>query len=130
MTVDRTPGDPDPPRWERAEAVIASTANERTSMAWSRTALAWAAVGALVVRYQAEAGVASARMVAGGALIACGAAMWLVAQGRYRQRDRALRADRPLPPAGPMIAAVAVLVIGAIILVLVAEVVDLVADAR
>lgn len=128
MTVDRTPGDPDPPRWEQAEVVIASTANERTSMAWSRTALAWAAVGAAVVRYQAEAGAASIRMVAGGALIVCGAAMWLVAQGRYRQRDRALRADRPLPDAGPMITSVAVLVIGAIVLVLAAEVVDLATD--
>jgi putative membrane protein len=128
VTVDRTPGDPDPPRWEHAEVIIASTANERTSMAWSRTALAWAAVGAAVVRYQAETGVASVRMVAGGALIVCGGAMWLVSQGRYRQRDQALREDRPLPDPGPMIGSVAVLVIGAIVLVLAAEVIDLAAD--
>ncbi|CAN5804850.1 hypothetical protein BH23ACT2_BH23ACT2_10910 [soil metagenome] len=125
MTDPGTPEGPDPPAWSPADVVIASTANERTAMAWSRTALAWGAMGAVVVRFQAEQELVSVRSAAGVALIACGAATWLMAKDRYRRRDRALRAGGPLPDPRSMLFAVAVVVTAAIVVVLVGELVGL-----
>ena len=92
-------------------------ANERTFLAWQRTALGLLAAAVAVIQFVPEFGIPGARRGLGlllAALAALTSGMGLV---RWRQVDRAVRSGRPLPrhptPAylaiGLLIAAVAVL---------------------
>jgi putative membrane protein len=74
-----------------------SLANERTLLAWVRTALALDAAGLGVVRFAPELGVAGGREAVGVALVLLGA---IAAWGGYRRfvaTGRAIRAGAPLP---------------------------------
>jgi putative membrane protein len=74
-----------------------SLANERTLLAWVRTALALDAAGLGVVRFAPELGVPGGREAVGVALVVLGA---LTAWGGYRRfvaTAGAIRAGAPLP---------------------------------
>jgi uncharacterized membrane protein YidH (DUF202 family) len=57
---------------------------ERTALAWQRTALGVAVNGALLVR--AATGPGTGGVIAGGALMGLGVAMWVAASRTYRGR--------------------------------------------
>ncbi|ULE31936.1 YidH family protein [Mycobacterium sp. IDR2000157661] len=72
-------------------------ANERTFLAWQRTALGLLAGAVAVIQFVPQFGIPGARHVVGlllGLLAISAAAMGLV---RWRQVDRAVRSGRPLP---------------------------------
>ncbi len=85
-------------------------ANERTFLAWIRTALAFAAGGVAVIGFISDARGASAL-----AATLLGLSV-LIAGGAYRRwllSDRAIRKGEPLPPALlPRLLAVGVVVVG------------------
>lgn len=83
--------------------MLASTANERTHLAWNRTALSWAGAGAIVARFHAPGGLLDGQTVAGFVMIGCAVVVYLVGWWRYRVRDAALRHGRVLPEAPTMV---------------------------
>jgi inner membrane protein YidH len=72
-------------------------ANERTLLAWVRTALALDAAGLGVVRFAPPLGAPGGREVAGGILILLGAVAAWSGYRRFLAADRAIRAGAPLP---------------------------------
>ena len=72
-------------------------ANERTFLAWLRTALALDAAGIAVVHLLPELLVPGLRELAGVALVALGAVVAASAYARWRRYQQALRTGRPLP---------------------------------
>ncbi|MBV9205699.1 MAG: DUF202 domain-containing protein [Actinobacteria bacterium] len=73
-------------------------ANERTFLAWSRTALALVVAGLAVVQLLPPfPGVPWGRHVLGVPLIVFGAVVAVVAYGEWAKSQRALRLGRPLP---------------------------------
>ena len=83
---------------DEAGIVLASTANERTYLAWTRTALSWGAVGAVMVRYHLHDEIDWPGVVAGIAMMICGGSTFLLAIVRYRRCDAILRSGEPRPP--------------------------------
>jgi putative membrane protein len=73
-------------------------ANERTFLAWNRTALA-VIVGGLAVAQFLKVGFGGAQLLVALPLIALGAVMSLHSYRVWQRNDRALRLGRPLPPA-------------------------------
>lgn len=73
-------------------------ANERTFLAWNRTALALIGGGLAAVQLL-KFGVADAGLVIGLALIALGAALAVGGLVRWRASEIAIRTGRPLPRA-------------------------------
>ena len=71
-------------------------ANERTFLAWLRTALALDAAGVAVLHLLPELAVSGE--AAGVALVALGALVAAAAYLRWRRYQEALRQGRPLPP--------------------------------
>ena len=61
----------------RRVAVLPSLANERSHLAWQRTAMSWGGAGAVVTRYFAEDGLVTAADDGGVLMIVVGALMWL-----------------------------------------------------
>lgn len=90
-------------------------ANERTFLAWSRTALALVAAGLATVQLlRPFPGVPWGRHLLGVSLIALGATVAAVGYRELRRNQRALHQDRPLPPSAlPKILAIAVTAISA-----------------
>jgi putative membrane protein len=74
-----------------------SLANERTLLAWLRTALAIVAGGVLVARYIPEAGIPYGPLVLGLLMVVFGSALSLLGGRYYRLNEEAMRARRPLP---------------------------------
>lgn len=72
---------------------------ERTRLSWSRTALAAAALGGLLLHAGTTAGHGPAGYVPGALVLLCAAAFHVCGVRRYRAVYRALRAGRPV--AGP-----------------------------
>lgn len=72
-------------------------ANERTLLAWIRTALALDAGGLAVVRFAPSLGIAGAREGIGAVLVLVGAITAAASYRRFVRVDRAMRAGRPLP---------------------------------
>ena len=72
-------------------------ANERTLLAWIRTALALDASGLGVIRFAPQLGPAGGREAIGIALVLLGAVAAGVGYGRWAKMDRALRSAGPLP---------------------------------
>jgi putative membrane protein len=73
-------------------------ANERTFLAWSRTALALVVAGLGVVQLLPPfPGVPWGRHLLGVPLIACGAVVAVVAYGEWARNQRAMRRGTPLP---------------------------------
>jgi putative membrane protein len=96
-----------------------SLANERTFLAWIRTALALVAGAVAVLQFVPPFRVAGARVVVGLLLAAAGLAAAVVAYVRWRTTESAMRTGRPLPrPVSLLVAAVVVAVLAAVVLAL------------
>jgi putative membrane protein len=74
-----------------------SLANERTLLAWIRTALALDISGLAVIRYAPALAVNGAREGVGIVLVLLGALAAGASYRRFVRVDRAMRAGRPLP---------------------------------
>jgi putative membrane protein len=99
-----------------------SLANERTFLAWIRTALALIASGLGAVQLLPHFGVAWGNEALGLALVLLGTVVAATSYRRWEGNERAMRTDQPLPPAGlPRLLAigVALVAVAAAILVLI-----------
>jgi putative membrane protein len=88
-------------------------ANERTHLAYVRTALAFLAGGVAL----AEASSAGGQRLLAAAAVLIGALIGLTAHWRWKRADRAIRAGEPLPRSRSLVLtslAVAVLALGAL----------------
>ncbi len=77
-------------------------ANERTLLAWIRTALALDASGLGVIRFAPQLGPSGGREAVGIALVLLGGVAAGVGYGRWAKVDRALRSGAPLPSAAAL----------------------------
>ena len=95
-----------------------SYANERTFLAWNRTALALVATGVAATQLLPEFGVTGGRRILGLPLIALGA---LVAASalHWQSNQRAMRRDQPLPRSPmPLVLSIGIAVVAVIAVVL------------
>jgi uncharacterized membrane protein YidH (DUF202 family) len=84
------------PGWSGHDpGVIGSLANERTGLAWQRTALSWVASGATVARYFASGGLLQARTSIGWSMVAIGAFVGIQGLRHYHRHDNDLRSGVP-----------------------------------
>jgi putative membrane protein len=98
-----------------------SLANERTLLAWVRTALALDAAGLGVVRFAPPLGGTAGRAVIGGVLVLLGAVAAWSGYRRFLAADHAIRAGAPLPAhAAPRYLAAALAAVSVVVLVLLA----------
>ena len=98
-----------------------SLANERTFLAWIRTALALDAAGIGVVKLLPPLGPPFARELLGVALLVLGTVVASTSYRRWREAERALRTDQPLPHAAmPRVLAVSIAALAAAAAALVA----------
>ncbi len=96
-----------------------SLANERTFLAWIRTALALDAGGLGVARLLPEFGIPGSREVVGVALIALGTIVAATSYQRWESNERAVRKDEPLGyPRLPLLLAIGVSLISGVAIVL------------
>ena len=108
--MDGDPGEPD---------YRFTLANERTLLAWVRTALALDAAGLGAVRFAPSLGWSGSPEVFGGLLVLLGTATAWSGYRRFLATDRAIRAGDPLPAAAaPRVLAAALAVISLAVLVL------------
>jgi uncharacterized membrane protein YidH (DUF202 family) len=82
---------------EHVSEVAASLANERNLLAWQRTAMSWAAAGAVVTRYFATDGLLRPSTVVGMLMMVVGALVWLDGTRRYHRAVIAIRANAHVP---------------------------------
>jgi putative membrane protein len=75
-----------------------SYANERTFLAWNRTALALIAAGLAVTTLLPELELRWGRRLIGVPLIALGAVLAYTSYRRWEDNERAMRLGEPLPP--------------------------------
>jgi putative membrane protein len=86
-----------------------SYANERTFLAWNRTALASVTAGLAVTQLLPDFAVAGGRRMIGIPLIALGVVVSLASLRQWQANERAMEEGRPLPPSPlPMLVAVVV----------------------
>ena len=98
-----------------------SLANERTLLAWVRTALALDVAGLGVIRFAPPLGWAGGRELVGGVLVLFGAATAWSGYRRFLATDRAIRAGDPLPAhAAPRVLAAALAAVSLVVLLLLA----------
>lgn len=95
-------------------------ANERTFLAWQRTALGLLAAGVALVQFVPELVVPGARHVMGvGLSVLAISTSWIGLQ-RWRQADRAMRRGEPLPKhPSPSYLAVGLIILGVVALAMV-----------
>ncbi len=74
-----------------------SLANERTFLAWNRTALALVTAGLAVTQLLPPFDVPGGRRMVGLPLIAMGIVVALASLWQWRRNDAAMRANEPLP---------------------------------
>jgi putative membrane protein len=92
-------------------------ANERTYLAWNRTALALIG-GGLAAGQLLDFDSSAARLVVALPPILLGLALALMSYRRWEDNERALRLDEPLPGGGPpRILAAGIALVGVIVLV-------------
>ena len=72
-------------------------ANERTFLAWNRTALALIATGVAATQLLPEFDVAGGRQILGIPLIALGALVAVTSFQQWRANEKAMRRRQPLP---------------------------------
>jgi putative membrane protein len=84
-------------------------ANERTFLAWIRTALALIAAGLAATQVLPPFEIAGARRVLGLPLMGLGAATAFMSHRRWKQSERALRQGAPLP-APPLVSLLSVVI--------------------
>ena len=102
-----------------------SLANERTLLAWLRTALALVAGGVAMTQFVPELGVPGGGPAVSLGLVLAGMATALAGHRRYVRNERAIAADQPLP-ASPAAGWVTGLLVVLVLAVLVLVVVDVV----
>ena len=86
-----------------------SYANERTFLAWNRTALALIAAGLAVTTLLPKLEVDYGRRIIGVPLIALGAFVAWTSYRRWEDNERAMRLGQPLPPSNlPRVLAVGI----------------------
>ncbi len=73
-----------------------SLANERTLLAWTRTALAFVAGGLAVTQFLDDVDLPGGRRLIGLSLIVTGAVVAVLSHRRWRLRERALAEGRPM----------------------------------
>lgn len=94
-------------------------ANERTFLAWNRTALALIATGVVVVGILPKLDVEFGRRVLGIPMILLGAYVSAASLIEWRRNEDAMRHERPLPRSGlPRVLTVGVVVVAVIAAVL------------
>jgi putative membrane protein len=97
-----------------------SLANERTFLAWERTALALITAGLAITQLLPSFDFAGGRRLIGLPLIAVGIVIAAVAYWEWRANQEAMRHDRPLPRSWlPLIVAAVVAVVATIGFILV-----------
>ncbi len=106
------------------EEELHGTAVERTSMAWTRTAMSWAGTGGVLARILAEDEV-DARMIPAGAMVVCGLVMWVFGRYHYRARVVSAAAGAPEARVGVGLAWVTAAVVLTVGTLVVAEIVTL-----
>jgi putative membrane protein len=102
-----------------------SLANERTFLAWNRTALSLVAGGLAVVQLLDEVDPPALRRALGVPIVLLGGLLAALSYSRWDRNEAAMRADRPLPRSIlPRLLAIGVTAGGlvAVIMVLVADV--------
>ena len=125
---------PQPPRYAHAGASlmteVAGTpekepdvrftyANERTFLAWNRTALALIATGVAATQLLPEFHVDGGRRILGLPMIALGALVAFTSYRHWRANERAMRQGLPLPKSPmPLVLSVGVAVVAVIAVVL------------
>ncbi|MBB3676697.1 YidH family protein [Modestobacter versicolor] len=102
-----------------------SLANERTLLAWLRTALALVAGGVAMTQFVPELGVPAGGPVVSVGLLLGGLGTALAGYRRYVRNEAAIAADEPLP-AGPLAGWVTGLVAVVVVALLVLVVVEVV----
>ena len=117
MSVEEPPA---PAASSRAESPVGPDvrfllANERTLLAWLRTAIALQAGGLAVLQF---ATALEARAFIGVGLLLIGAMCGLFGLSRYRAADRAIRADElPAPGRAPTVVTLVVAALGIVLAV-------------
>ena len=91
-------------------------ANERTLLAWLRTALALVAGGVAVATYAPDLGVPGGSGAVALGLVLIGLATAVAGYRRWRANEDAIRNDRPLPQGG-LLALLATAVAAAVVVV-------------
>lgn len=102
MTAPSGPGTPpDPASTDRPEGVEPdvrfSYANERTFLAWNRTALALMTAGLAITQLLPPFDLPLGRRLIGLPLLAVGTVISLVSLRQWRRNERAMRLGEPLP---------------------------------
>ena len=96
-----------------------SYANERTFLAWNRTALAMVTAGLAITQLLPPFSIPGGRRMIGLPLIAVGVVVSLASFSQWRRNERAMRLREPLPRSIlPLLVAVAVALSAVIALVL------------
>jgi len=96
-----------------------SLANERTLLAWVRTALALDVAGLGVVRFAPPIGGEAGRAAVGSILVLLGAAAAWSGYRRFLATDRAMRSGAPIPAhAAPRVLAAALAGLSLVVLAL------------
>jgi putative membrane protein len=96
-------------------------ANERTFLAWNRTALALIATGVAATQLLPEFQVTGGRRILGLPLIALGAVVAVESYRHWRANTRAMRRGEPLPHSiMPIVLSVGIVMVGVISVVLAA----------
>jgi putative membrane protein len=114
--ADDTPEDSTPPIDARF-----SYANERTVLAWNRTALASVTAGLAVTQLLPDFSVAGGRRLIGIPLIALGVVLAVGSLRQWQANERAMVTGQPLPPSRlPVLVAAVVAITAVIALVLAA----------
>lgn len=100
---------------ERDPDVRFSFANERTFLAWNRTALALIATGVAATQLLPKFHVTEGRRILGLPLVVLGAWVAAASLGHWRANERALRRGDPLPRSPmPYVLAIGVVIIAVI----------------
>jgi putative membrane protein len=114
------PDTPDPePANEREIDVRFSYANERTFLAWNRTALALIATGVAATQLLPKFDVTFGRRLLGIPLIALGAVIALTSFSHWQANERAMRRNEPLVPSRiPLVLSIGIGVVAIVAVVL------------
>ena len=120
MTGSTDPGSRDSSGEEEID-VRFSYANERTFLAWNRTALALIATGVAATQLLPKFDVTFGRRLLGLPLIALGALLALTSYSHWQANERAMRRGEPLVPSRiPLVLSVSIGVIAVIAVILAA----------
>lgn len=116
-----SPDVPDPSDFESEIDVRFSYANERTFLAWNRTALALIATGVAATQLLPKFDVTFGRRLLGLPLIALGAVIALNSFSHWKANERAMRRGEPLVPSRmPLILSIGIGVVAVVAVVLAA----------